>query len=171
VSSRPRRLRGAAPVLAAAALAGGCTPVVRYTDDLVSDRGGRTWFTQVPATVGGSFGFVLGVPIDIVASPVLLLAYVSQPRETRDPLSVFLFPSFVLLKVGMLVGAPFDAVEWVFYRAWLPEPVLTQEEREAIEREWDTIQYFTEFPVTPIHPAPRTEPDGDGDGVGPQSPP
>lgn len=147
--------RGAALMLLGATA--GCTPVVRYTDDLVSDHAGRTWFTQVPATVGGSVGFVLGLPVDLLVSPALLAVYLSQPKETRDPVSVFLFPSFVLLKVGLLVGAPFDAVEWAFYRAWLPERPLTQQERDAIEREWDTLQFFTEFPVTPIHPAPAPE--------------
>jgi hypothetical protein len=148
-------------VLGAAALPAltGCTPVVRYTDALVDDRYGRTWFTRLPATLGGTAGFIVGVPVDVVVLLPAFLVYRSQPPETRDPLSVFLFPSFVLWKVGVLLGAPFDAVEWAAWRAWrTPEP-MTQQEREDIEREWDKRQYFSEYPVTPIHPVPLPLPD------------
>jgi hypothetical protein len=65
---------------------------------------------------------------------------------------VFLFPSFVLWKVGVLFGAPFDLVEWAGYRVWLPARTLTQQEREAIEHEWDVRGNYPEYPVTPIHP-------------------
>ena len=128
-----------------------CAPVVRYTSELVDDRHGRTWFTRLPSTVGGTLGFAVGVPIDVVSLPVTFVVYRTQPKETRDPLSVFLFPSFVLWKVGTLFGAPFDAVEWTAYRSWQsPEPV-TPEDREAIERKWDARE-FSEYPVTPIYP-------------------
>lgn len=153
---RRARIRCRAVLLAAAAsAAAGCTPVVRYADALVDDRYGRTWFTRLPATLGGTAGFAIGIPVDIAAFLPLWLVYRSQPKETRDPLSVFLFPSFVLWKVGVLVGAPFDLVEWGAYRAWLPAQPLTQEEREAIEREWDSRGYFSEYPAIPIHPVPR----------------
>jgi hypothetical protein len=144
---------GAGRGLAALLFAGlcGCTQVVRYTDELVDARHGRTWFTRLPATVGGTVGFVAGVPVDLVALPFTWVFYTTQPRETRDPLSVFLFPSFVLWKAGALLGAPFDLVEWGAYRAWRREPAITQEEREAIERAWDAQQY-SEYPVTPIYP-------------------
>lgn len=141
-------------VLGALPALSGCTPVVRYADALVDDRYGRTWFTRLPATLGGTAGFAIGIPVDIVALLPLWLVYRSQPQETRDPLSVFLFPSFVLWKVGVLLGAPFDLVEWGTYRAWRAEPQLTQQEREAIEREWDSRGYYSEYPVTPIHPLP-----------------
>ena len=140
-----------------------CAPVVRYTNELVDERHGRTWFTRLPSTVGGTVGFALGVPVDLVALPVTVVVYRTQPKETRDPLSIFLFPSFVLWKVGALVGAPFDAVEWSVYRAWRSSPPVTQDEREAIERKWDARE-FTEYPVTPIYPvdggaAPAPRPD------------
>jgi hypothetical protein len=147
-----------AAVLATALAAPGCAPVVRYTNALTSDPE-RTAFTRLPATFGGAVGFVAGFPVDVAAFVPAWFVYTSQPRETRDPLSVFLFPSFVLWKVGVLFGVPFDGVEWLVYRWWQPERVLTQEEREAIERDWDTREYFTEYPVTPIHPP---APAGDG---------
>ena len=129
-----------------------CTPVVRYTNELVDDRYGRTWFTRVPSTVGGTLGFAVGVPIDIVALPATFIVYRSQAKESRDALSVFLFPSFVLWKVGTLFGAPFDAVEWAAWRWWQAPPRITPEERESIERRWDALE-FSEYPVTPIYPA------------------
>ena len=128
-----------------------CAPLVRYTNELVDDRYGRTWFTRLPSALGGTTGFAVGVPIDVVALPATFIVYRSQPKETRDPLSVFLFPSFVLWKVGTLVGAPFDAVEWAVYRAWRSPAPITPEEREAIERKWDALE-FSEYPVRSIYP-------------------
>ncbi len=136
----------------------GCTSVVTYTDELVDARHGRTLFTRLPATIGATAGFVAGVPIDIVAVPVAWFYYRSQAAETRDALSVFLFPSFVLWKAGALLGAPFDLVEWAAWRSWQPAVPITQEERERIERAWDAQEY-TEYPVTPVYPLPGVEPD------------
>lgn len=132
-------------------LGSGCTTVVRYTNELVSNQHGRTWFTRVPSAIGGTLGFALGIPIDVIALPVTIVVDRSQPPERRDPLSVYLFPSFVLWKAGALVGAPFDAVEYVVYRSWQPETPVTPDEREAIERQWDAAE-FSEYPVTPIYP-------------------
>lgn len=143
-----------APCLSALA---GCAQVVRYTDELVDARYGRTWVTRLPATLGATTGFAVGLPIDIVALPVTWVAYRSQQKETRDPLSVFLFPSWVLWKTGALIGAPFDLVEWGVWRSWQPAVPMTQEELEAIERAWDAKEY-SEYPVTPIYP--RAEPGG-----------
>lgn len=137
--------------LALALCAGACTPVVRYTNELVDDRHGRTWFTRLPSTIGGTAGFAIGLPIDVVALPATFVVYRSQPKETRDPLSVFLFPSFVLWKVGTLIGTPFDVVEWAAWRSWQEPPAITPEEREAVERQWDARE-FSEYPVTPIYP-------------------
>ena len=145
------------------AVLAGCTQVVRYADELVDERYGRTWFTRLPATVGGTTGFVVGLPVDIVAIPASWAYYQAQSKETRDPLSVFLFPSFVLWKVGTLFGAPFDLLEWVAWRSWQDDRELTQEEREAIERTWDTREY-SEYPVTPIHPRPASQDQDQGGG-------
>jgi hypothetical protein len=128
-----------------------CTSIVRYTGELVDDRHDRTWFTRLPSTLGGTLGFAAGVPIDVVSLPVTFVVYRSQPKETRDPLSVFLFPSFVLWKVGTLIGAPFDLIEWMAYRSWQSPPPITPEERAAIEREWDARE-FNQYPVKPIYP-------------------
>lgn len=149
-------MRGLAGALTAltAAFAGACTPVVRYGDALVDPRGERTWATRVPATIGGTTGFAVGLPVDVVAFVPAWIYYRSLPRETRDPLSVFLFPSFVLWKVGVLAGAPFDAVEWAVWRSWRGSPGMSAEEREAVEREWDARGAFPVYPVTPILPAP-----------------
>ena len=130
---------------------GGCSQVVQYTDELVDARYGRTWFTRLPATIGATAGFAVGVPIDIVVLPLTTVVYVTQAPETRDPLSVFLFPSFVLWKAGALLGAPFDLVEWGLWRSWQPAVPITQDERDAIERAWDSHEY-TEYPVTPFYP-------------------
>ncbi|MBL8734506.1 MAG: hypothetical protein JNN13_19170 [Planctomycetes bacterium] len=132
---------------------GGCASVVRYSDALVGVRDGRTWFTRFPATLGATVGFVLAVPVDIAAWPATFVFYHSQPKESRDPLSIFLFPSFVLWKVGALVGAPFDAAEWLAWRSWQEPPAVTDQEREAIERAWDAREY-SEYPVTPVYPKP-----------------
>ena len=131
-----------------------CSSVVRYTDELVDARYGRTWFTRLPATVGATTGFAVGIPVDIVAVPLTWAVYRTQPAESRDPLSVFLFPSFVLWKAGALLGSPFDLVEWGVWRSWQPTQPRTQEEVEAVERAWDARE-FTEYPVTPLYPVPR----------------
>ncbi len=137
---------------------GACSQVVHYTDELVDARHGRTWFTRLPATVGGTAGFVIGVPIDIVAIPASWVVYRTQAKETRDPLSVFLFPSFVLWKTFALIGTPFDVLEWAAWRSWQPTRPITQEEREAIERAWDK-EGWSEYPVTPIYPnVPKAPP-------------
>jgi len=149
----------AAAVLLAAGLAvaslGSCSHIVRYTNDLTDAGAGRTWFTRWPAAAFGTVGFVVGVPVDILVSPLSWAVYRSQPRETRDFLSVFLFPSFALWKAGALLAAPFDAVEWTAWRWWHDPLPLTPEEREAIERLWDLREY-SEYPVTPIYPPGRS---------------
>ena len=130
---------------------GACASVVRYTNELVSSEQGRTYFTRVPAGFGGTIGFAAGIPIDVLALPATFVVYRTQPRETRDPVSVFLFPSFVLWKAGTLLGAPFDLVEWAAWRSWQPAAPVGSDEREAIERQWDAAE-FSVYPVTPIYP-------------------
>lgn len=141
--------------LAAAWLCSGCSPLVRYTNDLVDSKAGRTWFVRAPAGIGGTFGFVVGIPVDIVASPVSWAVYRAQPKETRDVISVFLFPSFVLWKVGTLLGAPFDLIECGVWRCRTDRPI-SPEEREAIERAWDAKEY-SEYPVKAIYPKPAPD--------------
>ncbi|MGE3351589.1 MAG: hypothetical protein AB7O84_07615 [Planctomycetota bacterium] len=135
----------------------GCAPIVRYTDELVLARTGRTVVTRAPATLGGVVGFLVGVPLDVAALPVTYTVYATQDEVTRDPLSIFLFPSFVLWRVGTLLGAPIDAVEWAVWRWWQPGDALTQEERERREAELDAIEW-PDYPVEPLYPlGPGTE--------------
>ncbi|MFY9343867.1 MAG: hypothetical protein WAT39_15360 [Planctomycetota bacterium] len=148
---RPRRALAA---LAIAFAATGCTPFVRYTEELVDADYGRTPFTRYPAAVGGTVGFAVGIPIDVAAFIPAWIVYRSQPRETRDAVSIFLFPSFVAWRVGLLFGAPFDLVEWCTWRAWQAPRELTAAERDAVEREWDLRGNYPEYPVTPIYPPP-----------------
>jgi len=138
------------------ALLCGCSSVVQYTGEIVDRHHGRTWFTRLPATVGGSVGFLVGIPVDVAVMPVSWIAYRSQPKETRDVLSVFMFPSFVLWRTCALVGAPFDGVEWLVWRSWQAPPALTPEEREAAERAWDEMGW-SRYPVVPIHPPERAD--------------
>jgi len=138
--------------LALLALCSGCA-VVRYTDALVDPRTGRTLATRMPAMLGGTVGFIIGVPADVLALPVTYGVYVTQDQDTRDPLSIFLFPSFVLWRLGTLLGAPIDLVEWGVWRAWQGDQALTPEERERRETELDEFPYPV-CPVTPIYPRP-----------------
>ncbi len=147
----------AAVLIVASAVFGGCTPIVRYSDELVSAKSGRTAFTRAPATLGGILGFIVGIPIDVVALPVTYGVYASQSTVTRDPLSIFLFPSFVLMQAGILIAAPVDLIEWGVWRCWQEDATLTPEERERIEAEYDLIQQqWTDYPVEWVYPrAPR----------------
>ena len=131
----------------------GCAQMVRYTDDLTDARTGRTFATLAPATFGGIVGFLVGIPVDVIALPASYLVYSTQDPVTRDQLSTFLFPSFVLWHVGTLLGVPFDLVEWAVWRAWAPDDALTPEERERRETELDDVE-FPVYPVTPIYPCP-----------------
>ena len=132
-------------LLLLAGLSSGCAELVRYSDDLVDPRTGRTLFTRTPAA------FLAGVPIDIVGLPVTYVVYSNQDEVTREPLSIFLFPSFVLWRVGTLLGAPFDLVEWACWRSWQPEPALTREERERREAALDGLEWLDPT-VVPIYP-------------------
>ena len=139
----------------AAVLLGSCTQAVRYTDALTDARTGRTLFVRVPASFGGVVGFVAGVPFDVVALPVSYPVYVTQPEESRDPLTIFLFPSFVLWRAGVLLAMPFDAVEYAFWRGWTAPAELTPENRERLERTLDDRQWES-YPVEPIYPMSST---------------
>ncbi len=141
-------------LVSATAFANSCAPIVRYTDELVSDRAGRTVFTRAPATLGGVVGFLAGVPLDVVAFPASYVVYAGQDEFTRDPLSIFLFPSFVLWQVGALIGAPMDLVEWGVWRWWQQGNALTPDERERLEAELDDLQSWPRYPVEALYPRP-----------------
>ena len=100
-----------------------CSSLVGYSDELVDDSTGRSPFVTKPASFGGIVGFIVGIPLDIVSLPATYLVYVSQKEEDEeglDSLSTLLFPSFFLWRGGViLIGAPFDLIEFLFYRVWI----------------------------------------------------
>lgn len=150
----PRRRRARAALLALAFLTPGCAGLVQYTDELRDERTGRTLFVRTPATVGGIVGFAVGLPVSVVALPITYPVYAYQKDVTpmrADPVSTLLFPSFVLWRAGTLVGAPFDALEWAFWRVWQGTPTLTEEEREQVERRHDE-EVLQSYPVETIYP-------------------
>lgn len=138
---------------------GSCTQALRYTNALTDARTGRTLFVRVPATFGGYVGFVAGVPFDLAALPISYPVYLSQPPESRDPLTIFLFPSVVLWQTGVLLAMPFDALEYTLWRAWTAPAELTPENRERLERTLDD-RTLESYPVTPIYPPPALRGDG-----------
>ena len=120
------------------------------------------WFCQLAALSPSTPMAASSIPFDWengvpVALPATYAVYSSQSSATRDPLSIFLFPSFVLWRVGTLIAAPIDAVEWGVWRWWQPDETLTPEDRERIERELDELQMqWTDYPVEWVYPrAPR----------------
>lgn len=156
------RLLGAPSMLASLSLLGGCAQLVQYTDELRDERTGRTIVVRAPATIGGIAGFAVGAPVSVVALPVTWPVYRYQKATAplrADPTSTFLFPSFLLWRAGtMILGAPFDAAEWLVYRAWIAAPTPTAGEREAIELSHDE-ETLQSYPVEPIYPLPTR---GDG---------
>lgn len=139
---------------------GGCAQLVQYTDELRDKRTGRSPVVRMPATVGGIVGFVVGTPVSVAALPATWLVYRYQKSETplsADPMSTLLFPSFLFWRAGTLVlGAPFDALEWAAWRAWRDAPSLTAAEREEIELRHDE-ETLQSYPVEPIYPLPARE--------------
>jgi len=140
---------------------GGCRQVIQYTDELADPRTGRSLAVRVPANLGGALGFVAGLPLDLVALPATGAFYLAEDARTdgqADLITILLFPSVVLWKAGVLLATPFDAIEYVAWRAWQPPPVLDANERERVEERWDR-QALPVYPVVPVFPAP-------GDPVG-----
>lgn len=152
--------------LAACSVLAACGQVVQYTDELVDPRTGRSSFVTVPANAGGFVGFVAGIPVDAAALPVSWPVYEvqkSRSPDTADPISTMLFPSFVLWRAGSMVAMPFDAMEWVVWRAWQPPTTRTAEEQAQIEYDLDE-ETLPRYPVEPIYPPPLPEDDGDSTG-------
>lgn len=154
---RVRRISFSATLAWCAASLCGCAQLVQYTDELRDKRTGRGPVVRTPATVGGIVGFVAGTPVSVAALPATWLVYRYQKSETplsADPMSTLLFPSFLFWRAGTLVlGAPFDALEWVGWRAWRDAPSLTAAEREEIEIRHDE-ETLQSYPVEPIYPLP-----------------
>jgi hypothetical protein len=144
--------RATATTVLLAALTG-CGAFVEYTDDLRT-AGERSRLVRYTAQFGGLLGFAVGIPVDIVALPVTDPVYLVQSRqdpENTDFGSTVLFPSFALLQAGSLLAAPFDAVEFLVYRAWQPPETATAEEQEELEIRIDE-ETLPRYPVTPLYP-------------------
>jgi hypothetical protein len=136
-----------------ALLTAGCAQLVEYSDELIEPKTGRTPLVIWPATAGQMLGFVLGVPVDLVAFPVTWSVHQVQKANNQpnaELVSTVLFPSFALGRGGaILFGAPFDAVEFAVYRAWLPPEAMDRELRENLEVEIDD-RTMPRYPVIPI---------------------
>lgn len=131
-----------------------CSSIVKYTDEVTDQASGRSIFTVAPANFFGLCGFIVGIPLDVVALPVSYPILQSTPPEDQDPLSTLLFPSFVLWRCGVLVAAPIDGLEYLIVRSWQGTPTTGNEEQELIELELDA-QELPDYPVEVIYPRPR----------------
>ncbi len=110
---------------------------MEYSDQLIDESSGRSPVVTKTASLGGIVGFVLGVPLDILGLPITYVVYTVQKDEEEegvDPLSTILFPSFVLWRTGVLVmGTPFDVLEYGFYRAWVRPAASRSSDPEETE--------------------------------------
>ena len=155
-----KRVRSRFRVLAVSLLLSlsSCAQLVQYTDEIVDSRTGRSLFVTAPATAGGFLGFLIGIPVDVVALPVTFTFYLVQKDQDElraDPLSTMLFPSFVLWRAGTLIGTPFDAVHYLWARAGRPPRSLTGEELAEIEYSYD-LKTLPDYPVKAIYPRPES---------------
>ena len=131
----------------------GCDTFVRYADELRDERSGRSLMVRAPAQLGGSIGLVVGVPLDVVVSPVTYSLYslAAEDDGTTDPISYLLFHTFTLWKVGAMLAVPFDALEFACWRAWQPADNLSAQERESLELREDS-RALPRYPVETIYP-------------------
>lgn len=135
-----------------------CAQFVQYTDEIVDRRTGRDLIVTAPAAAGGFCGFLVGLPVDIVALPVTFLVYTIQKNQNElkaDPVSTLLFPSFVLWRTGTLVAIPMDMLHFVFIRAGQPDRTPTEEEQNEIEFDFD-LDTLPDYPVEAIYPPPAS---------------
>ena len=111
-------------LLATVLPASGCQ-LVLYTQALVDADTGRTPVVIYPASFGGVVGVIASVPVGLAALPVTYPIYSvqkAQDPESADP-TVMLLPTWFLWQTGVLVmGAPLDLLEFVFYRSWAVGP-------------------------------------------------
>ncbi len=136
---------------------GSCAGLVQYTDELRDERTGRSVVVRSTAAAGGAIGLVAGLPLSVAAAPVTYVVYLTERARSplrADPLSIMLFPSFVLWRAGSLLAAPFDFVEWAIFRAGADDVTRTAEEQERIELEHDE-RVLQSYPVDPIYPTDR----------------
>lgn len=136
---------------------GSCAGLVQYTDELRDERTGRSVVVRSTAAAGGAIGLVAGIPVSVAVAPATYLVYLTEKARSplrADPLSIMLFPSFVLWRAGSLIAAPFDAIEWALFRAGADDVTRTAEEQERIELEHDE-RVLQSYPVESIYPTDR----------------
>ena len=142
-------------------------PIVRYTDELTNEHTGRTPFVRYPAQSFGFLGFIGGIPFDLIALPATYTFYEMNkslpPGQATDSVTIFLFPSFVMWRAAILLAAPLDAVEFAFYRAFLPAKTLNPFEQEDLENRLDR-ETLPRHPVEPLYPAAKRDGRADSSG-------
>ena len=126
---------------------------VEYTDGLRNSKE-HTAVVRGVSQTGGFLGLLASVPLTVASLPINYSAYLVsdsiKPGET-DVASMLLLPSFTLLEVGSLLGAPAALVEMLMYRIWAPRPSLDPVEQEAYEAALDE-DTLPRYPVEPIVP-------------------
>jgi len=145
-------MRRLLPPLAGLILAS-CSSVLSYTEELVDEDTGRTLLVRGPANLGGTVGFVAGLPVSLAAVPVTGTIFLLRPEDEPVDGTLLLFPSFVLWKVGALLATPFDVLEFALWRGWQETPPLSEEQRRRLEARLDR-ETRPQHPATPVFPPP-----------------
>ena len=130
---------------------------VEYTDGL-RNSGEHPVVVRGISQVGGFLGVLASVPVTTVALgftyPSYLASKAASGGENTDMASTLLMPSFAMLGMGSLLGAPADLVHFLISRAWDQEIEMDPSEREAFENELDE-DTLPRYPVKPILPVIR----------------
>lgn len=130
---------------------------VEYTDGLRNSEEHPVVVRGI-SQVGGFFGLLASVPVTTVALgftyPSYLAAKAATDGENTDMASTLLMPSFAMLEMGSLLGAPADLVHFLISRAWDGEAQMDPSEREVFENALDE-DTLPRYPVKPILPVIR----------------
>ena len=130
---------------------------VEYTDGLRNSQEHPVVVRGI-SQVGGFLGLLASVPVTVVALgftyPSYLASEAASGSENTDLASTLLMPSFAMLEMGSLLGAPADLVHFLISRVWDEEVQMDPSEREAFENELDE-DTLPRYPVKPILPVIR----------------
>lgn len=130
--------------------------IVEYTDGLRNSQE-HTIVVRGVSQIGACLGLLASVPVTLASVPFTYpsyLVYDSIEPDEAFVLDMLLLPSFTLLEIGSLLGAPADLIERLVYKAWVPPDSMTAAEQEAFENDLDE-DTLPRYPVTPILPLPR----------------
>ena len=85
---------------------------------------GRPWWVRTPARVGAYLGGAVGLLVSVVALPVTFpISLIADESFGQARTEFLLFPAYTGAGGGhFLLGAPFDFVHWVAWRAWVDAP-------------------------------------------------